>query len=195
MSGTTETSRDVNVMVHEFWTDYEPDGQGGVKESHWVRWSKRGDAFYHSSNEKVARIRKMIREEGGQEYHSPLWFAIKPAYEAWLEGRAAPVVGTPLDAWAGVTKRQAKEFIASGYHAVEDIAAMIDSDIPKVRLPEVRKIRDAARAFVEHKKGGAQIEAALAERDQTIEEMRQQLADLAASNAELAQALKTTVSA
>lgn len=192
MSGTNDpSSRAANVVVHEFWKDYEPDGNGGLREIHKVRWARRGDVIYHSVNEKVARIMKPIRDEGGEEYFSPLWMAIKPAYEAWLAGEAAPVNGTPLDAWSGITKRQAKEFIAAGYKSVEDIAAMVDSDIPKIRLPDVRKTRDGARAFVEHKKGGAHIEAALAQRDQTIEEMRQQLADLAASNAELANALRS----
>lgn len=193
MSGTTTDDpaiREASIVVHEFWKDYAPDGHGGIKEIHKVKWSKRGDVFYNAQTEEIARMMKPIREEGGAEYFHPKWVVIRPAYEAWLQGQEAPVDGTPLDAWAGITKREAKEFIAAGYRSVEDIAALTDGNIPKIRLPNVRKTRDGARAFVEHKKGGAHIEAALASRDETIQQLQAQLAELAASNGDMAEALK-----
>ena len=180
MSGSIgdETTRAANVVAQEFWKDYKPDGNGGMKEVHMVRWSRRGDLHYHASNDDVARIKRPIRTEDGQEIVTPLWMAIRPAYEAWLAGIEAPVDGTPLDAWPALNKAGVKAFRDAGYKSVEDIEAMIDSDIQRVRFPGVRKIRDLARAYVANKAGSAHIEEAMAKRDDEIQKLKDLIGDL-----------------
>jgi len=180
MSGSIgdETTRAANVVAQEFWKDYKPDGEGGMKEVHMVRWSRRGDLHYHASIENVARIKRPIRTEDGQEIVTPLWMAIKPAYEAWLAGVEAPVSGTSLEAWPALNKAGVKAFRDAGYKSVEDIEAMTDGDIVRVRFPGVRKIRDLARAYIANKAGSAQIEEMVAKRDAEIDELKALVADM-----------------
>jgi uncharacterized protein YqcC (DUF446 family) len=193
MSG--ESQRAANVVAQEFWKDYVSAPGGQMREVHMVRWSRRGDLHYHASVDNVARLMKPIGDEDGGANISPLWAALKPAYEAWVAGQEPPVNGTALDAWPALNKRQAKAFIAAGYTSVEDIAAMPEGDIQKVQLPGVRNLREMARAYVANKSGSAHVEEAMAKQAAEMEALKAQLAELAAVNADMADALRAKASA
>jgi hypothetical protein len=170
-----ETQRVTNIVVLEFWKDYKQDGDT-QKEEHWVKWARRGATFsYHAAVENVARLKKPRVTRNGIEEFDPIWIAIKPAYEAWVAGQALPVDGTPLEAWPALNKRQVKAFKDASYHTIEDVEAMSDGDIPRVRIPDVRRYRDMARTYVANQKGGAVIEQAMAKRDAEVQELRAQL--------------------
>lgn len=162
-----------NIMATKFWKDYVPDGQGGQREVHKVQWSRRGDFRFHKSVETVQRMMKP-HDDGS---FSPEWEAIKPAYEAWLRNEEAPTTGTPLEAWAALNARQVEILRAAGYRAIEDVAAMTDDDMRSIRLPNVRRIRDTARAYIENRKGTAHIDAAMADMKAQNDDLREQLAE------------------
>lgn len=179
MSGSiNDEIRPANVQALEFWKDYKLSENGERREVHWVMWAKRGDLHYNKVTIQVDRLKKPIRMEGGMEQFSPVWLAIRPAYEAWLQGNETPLNGTALDTWPALTKRQLRAFKESGYKTIEDVAAMPESDIPRIKMPDVRKIRGQAQAFLENQKGSAHIEAAMAKRDLEIEALQAQLAEM-----------------
>jgi hypothetical protein len=179
--GGGEPTRPANIRPLEFWKEYEPRGDGDAQEVHWVRWAKIGDFHYNAQIEKVSRIMRPRRSEGGIEEFGPIWLAIQPHYDAWIKGQEAPVFGTPLDAWSSLTKRQVRAFQDVGIRSVEEIAAINDNEIPRIRIPDVRRIRNLARAFEENKKGSAHVEAELAKRDSEIDQLKALVADMQAA--------------
>lgn len=187
----SQTERAASVRALEFWKDTKTNPDGTVREVHWVAWAKIGDMHYHQVNVEVDRLRK-TRTDDGMERQDPVWLAIQPAYEAWLKGMEAPVDGTSLDAWPALGKRQIKAFREAGYRSVEEIAEITDSDLPRVRIPDIRKLRDAARGYVENKKGSAHIEAAMVARDEEIANLKALVEDMRAA---LAQASQTNAAA
>jgi hypothetical protein len=190
--GGGEPPRAANIRALEFWKDYtQPEAGGDPKEYHWVKWARVGDLHYHQQNECVQRLMKPRRDrQSGMEEYDPIWLAIKPAYEAWLAGTSVPLTGTPLDAWSALTKKQVRAFRDAGYHTIEDVAEITDGDLPRVRIPDVRKIRDLARAFENHKKGSAVIEEALAKRDEALAAREAEIKELRDMVTQMNEALK-----
>lgn len=182
---TPEQNRRLTVTAIQFWTDYEPDPAqpGHVRAVEWVKWAKRGDFNTSNNVEKVARVMRPMKsslDDGGAE-PNPVWLAIKPQYEAWKLGQEVPDDGTPLEAWSALSKAQADAFKGAGFKCIEHIAAMEDAQIAKVRLPDTRRLRDLAKAYVTHRDRNAPIEAALADKDEKIAAMQAQLAEAMAA--------------
>lgn len=182
---TPEANRRLTVTAIQFWTDYEPDpdNPGHVRGVDWVKWGKRGDLNTSTNVDKVARIRKPLnatREDGSRE-ENPIWEAIKRQYEAWKAGQEVPDDGTPLDAWSALSKAQAQAFKTAGFACIEHIAEMEDSHLQKVRLPDTRRLRDLARAYVAHRNQNAPIEAALAAKDAEMDSMRAEMVEMRAA--------------
>jgi len=181
MSGTN-TTRPANIRALEFWKEYAPlPGGEGQRELHWVQWARTGDFHYHKQVDCVQRLMRPRVEQGGMEASDPVWLAIKPAYAAWLEGTAAPVNGTPLDAWSALTKKQAKAFQDAGYKSIEEVAEITDSDLSRVRIPDVRKMRNLARAYMENAANHSHIDEALAKRDEEIDNLKALVAEMTAA--------------
>ena len=187
---TDAQNRALTVVALEFWTDYE-NSNGELVAVDWVRWGKRGDNSTIVV-EKVARVSKPLDQTAsdGSRMTNPVWAAIQARYRAWKEGQALPDDGMPLDAWAGLSKAQAKAFKGAGFQAVEHIALMTDADLNKVRLPDVRRVRDLARAFVQSRDRDAPIEAKIAERDARIERQAAEMAEMRESLAAATAAIK-----
>lgn len=104
---------------------------------------------------------------------------IEPIYRAWKGGEAAPVQGTPLGAWPGVTQSQANMIRLAGIHSVEDLATASESQILKIRLPNQRDLREMAKRFL----AAASTEAAVADVDRIEAEnqrLRDEMADMRA---------------
>ena len=187
---TPDANRRLTVVALQFWTDYEPDpaNPGQMRAVDWVKWAKRGDLSTAANVDKVNRVRaplKSMMDDGAME-QNPVWVAIEGAYEAWKKGQDVPADGTPLDAWSALSKTQAKAFRDAGFAAVEHIALIEDAQIAKVRLPDVRRIRDLARAYVAHRENNAAVEASLAAQAGEIEALKQQLAEATAALQRLA---------
>lgn len=172
-----EDERLPRVYPLEFWTAYDPDptNPGELRSTDWVRYTRKGTNGA-TNEEKISRLSKG---------DGPVWQVLKRFYEAWKAKQSAPIDGTPLDAWPGVTPQQAKVLQNFNLMSVEDIAHCSDSDLMKVPLPAIRDLQKRARAFVEAGKTKAIVAAEIEQRDQQIAaqsaelvEMREMIADL-----------------
>jgi hypothetical protein len=119
------------------------------------------------------------------QFQKARWAQIEPAYLAWKSGHELPINGTPLAAWAGVSDEQAEVFRQNAISSVEDIAALGEAAMGRIRLPNVRELVKLAQMFVANKD-----QSAAAEREAVRDE---KIADLAASNAELAEKLEAAM--
>lgn len=160
-----------SVKALKFWQKFTPDGpEGELRAVDWVEFCPTGEQKYSIIPEAVARLQK--RTDG-------VWEAIQPAYDAWKSGLEIPLHGTPLAAWPGVTTEQADVLKANGIRTVEEIAALTDAQITRVRLPGMRELKVQAMAY-DAAKGNRSVEAALSKKDEEIEALRQQMADMMA---------------
>lgn len=187
---TPETNRRLTVTAVQFWTDYEPDPEqpGEMRAVDWVKWAKRGDLNSMAVVEKVARVSRPMQSmsDEGQLEPNPIWTAIEGQFDAWKKGQEVPADGTSLDAWSALSKAQAKAFKDAGFACIEHIAAIEDSGMGKVRLPDTRRLRDLARAYVAHRNQNAPIEAAFAKQGSEIADLKAQLAEATAALQRLA---------
>ena len=96
------------------------------------------------------------------------WSVIEPAYQAWKSGSELPETGTPLAAWAGVTKEQADLLKSMAIRTVEDVCTMDENTFTKLPFPNGRKLPQLAKEFLE----GADAAA----KDKRIAEMEERMA-------------------
>lgn len=108
-----------------------------------------------------------VRESLSYQDMVAKWSVIGPAYEAWKNGHELPETGTPLDAWSGVTRDQAKFMKDMGIKTVEDVRDMPDATMEKLRIPNVRSLPGLAKKYLEGE--------SLASKDAEIEEMKEQI--------------------
>ena len=95
-------------------------------------------------------------------------------YAAWLRGKEAPLVGTPLAAWPGVDRAQVAELEFFRVRTVEELADLADVHAGKFR--GIQALRQKARDWLQAAKGNAPLEQmrselAAAQRQQTDQEM------------------------
>lgn len=163
MAANEFTSRPVR-----FYAEYKTLTDGSILERHWVELTRPGQLNMATTN--VLITPKVMA--------APDWDAIEPAYEAWKKGNAAPVHGTPLGAWPGLTPEQVQIFKAVGLQSVEDIAGMTEKVMQMVRLPEVRRYKDEAKTFLEAKDQHA-VELKLKQQSEEIAALRAMLEEQA----------------
>lgn len=193
MSETRENAT-ANVVPIEYWKDFEPDPArpGELREVHYVKWGKRGDLQNYANVISIPLLQKTMKDADHGTAQDPVWVALKPSYEAWLAGQEVPVDGTALEAWPALTKTQVRLFREHKYRTIEDVAAMAEHNLGQVKMPDVRRLRDMARAWMKNREGSAQVEAMFAEQaekmtaqNEKMAEMQEQLAKATAALARL----------
>ena len=107
-------------------------------------------------------------------------------YVAFRQGLMAPVEGTPLEQWAGITRSQVMELNHLGIKTVEHLANLNDGHAGK--FMGMQDLKTKANRFLDATAGDAplaKLDAELKERDNKIEtleniveEMRGELAEL-----------------
>ena len=106
---------------------------------------------------------------GDRRFHlEAMWSVVKPHYEAWLKGEEIPEDGTALAAWAGVDASQARELKAAGIRTVEELSTITDAAMARVKLPDVRRLREQAALFLDGK-GANEMAEALAATNEKLE--------------------------
>jgi hypothetical protein len=179
-----EANRRPNVAPVRFWTEYRPDpnNPGQIVGRDMVRWSRRGDLTSSAIDEPVARVARPLAEsdDTGSPMPNPKWVAIEPAYRRWKAGEEVATSGTPLEAWPAVAKGQLAALKASGIRSVEDLGSLPDGDLERIRLPDARRLRDLAKAFVANAGGIAQVEALMHQRDSQTQQLEAEVAELRA---------------
>lgn len=173
-----------NVRVVKFWTKHIPDGKGAFKGIDMVEYCAIGKANMATTVATVSSLGKLLPLDPGSENMAIMmaharWNSIRPQYEAWKAGHDAPVNGTALAAWPGISSDQAEFLRNMGVRTVEEIAEASDSIITKIPFPGARELRLSAQAFLKSADRVAvaskltQMEEALRQRDEQLEEMRQ----------------------
>jgi len=153
-----------------FYSEYPTLPDGSIQERHWVEITRPGALNMSTTN--ILITPKVMA--------APDWDAIEPAYDAWKKGQAAPVHGTPLGAWPGLTPELVGIFKSAGLQSVEDIAGMPEKVMQMVRLPDVRRYKDEAKAFLEAKDQHA-VELRLRQQAEEIAALRSMLEEQVAA--------------
>lgn len=205
----------MSIAIHRFFTDYGPlkeeveitdktTGEprmarrrvpGKTAELHKVVYGPLGSdrtrvtAFVHHLKPKIPR--EMAERGTAAEQAWYKWDIIEAAYKKWLAGQEITPEGTPLAAWSGVGPEQAAALKSRDIHTVEQLAQLTDSHIEKYGIAGLRHLRDNAKRFLTTL-DKATVENALAEKDvliagltDTVEEMRQAMAEMRRSMASL----------
>lgn len=106
-----------------------------------------------------------------------IWNSVKPAWEAWKGGQEAPLNGTPLAVWPGVTTEQGDILRQFGLRTVEEVAAMTDGIVTKIPLPSARDIKANAQRFLESADQNRTAER-LEEKDREMAMLKEQLEEM-----------------
>ena len=166
------------IRVIQFKTEYKMKDGKSVEE-HWCEYAPVGAV---TTSRVWARIKELrppdfIRgDDAGAKmaFLQNRWAMIEPAYNAWIAGHEIPLSGTPLGSWPGITREQTEALRMAAIRTVEEVAAMVESQITRLPLPNARELPKLARAFLE---AADQAKAAsdMKKRDETIAEMQEKI--------------------
>lgn len=98
-------------------------------------------------------------------------------YEAYLEGREAPVDGMPVAEWAELSPAQVATLKAHKLYSVEQLADCPDNTLPNGYI----QLKYKARDFLEQAKSGAalsQLREQLDEKEKIIESLKDKMANV-----------------
>lgn len=166
----------MRVHILKFWTTYR-----GAHAVDWVEYAGIGQASYSTTCARIADI--MPKEDRNDEHVLALWNAVEPAYSEWKKGNEIPETGMALGAWPALTPEQAAVFRSAGVLTVEDVAAMTETTMGRVRLPDVRGWRDLAHTFLNSRDASEAAEA-MARKDAEMAELRAEFEAMKAMLAE-----------
>jgi FtsZ-binding cell division protein ZapB len=138
---------------------------------------------------------QQLREQVMQERMNADWAnAFYKMYDAFKEGKEAPLVGTPVINWPGLSPSQVKQLVSLNLRAVEDVAIMNEESIARLGMGG-RALKDRAVAWLAAARDvGMVAEASAAlkleneELKRSNENLNQQVQALAAQVAAIAQA-------
>lgn len=102
-------------------------------------------------------------------------------YAAFKAGQTSALIGTPLMLWPLITPSQLKEFEFHGIRSIEQVANLADSQASSFR--GLYALKDKAKAFLANAADSAaagRLQAELAERDEALNSMKAQMAEMAA---------------
>lgn len=161
--------------IVKFYTEYRT----GKDPVDWVVLAPMGEDF--TRTQTPHSVRKLDPEgfpeekRRGDSYQLAVarWETIGPAYEAWKRGNAIPEHGTPLEAWAGATAELVAALKANDIRTVEELAAVSETAATRIRVPNIRQLRDTAQKFLEGQSS--------AEKDAEMAELKAKLATLEAA--------------
>ncbi len=168
-----------SIAVCGFKTVYKGD-----KEQDWVLVAPVGEAFERTKTwHRVDKIRPP--EDWDENRKSSLtyidmaekWKVIGPAYDAWKQGQAIPVDGTPLAAWSGVTAEKAEVLKQMGIYTVEQERDMSETAYAKLPFPNARDLPKLAGEFLSGKDKASLAEenARMKERMEAMETMLEEM--------------------
>lgn len=169
----SELDRLPAIVPLDFRVEYLPQPDGTLKEIEVVEYTRKGSQGA-TTPVRIEHLQRK-RQDGALD---PIWLALKPYYDNWKAGKAAPVDGTPLAAWPGATPQLVKALEPYHIRSVEDLANLTDGTMDKVPVPGIRGFRTQAKAFVEAQKTTAVVARDLAAKDEKIAELSRELDEL-----------------
>ena len=156
------------VYPQQFYYKYrEKDGQ--QEQIEWVDVAKRGMI---TPQVIPMRWKDVKRDE-------LLHRVLSPFYDNWKKGEAAPITGTPLDAWMA-DPGLIKVLNQVGIRSVEDFAATEEHLLIKLNIPSIREKVKRAKAFLEARTSTAKVSAEIAIVREENESLRRELTEMKA---------------
>ncbi len=148
-------------------------------EEDWVTFAPSQSPLNAHTTERVRHMmptQEIIEGENGEKSRFMIakWSQIEPHYDAWKKGNELPVSGTPLSMWPNISSGMADVFKQNGIRTVEEVAGLMESQLEKIRLPNMRDLRTMAQKFLENQ-GAAEVAEREAARDARIESLQEQL--------------------
>lgn len=174
-----------NLIVRGFSTTYRLNAKSGEQEPvEWVEYSPAHDPTGTATKVRVKELippEAMRNDDDGTKLNMMhlKWRMIEPAYAAWKKGIEIPVDGTPLAVWAGITPEQADVLRSHGIKTIEALRDTSETLLNKIRLPNMKMLREMAGKFLESKSAAAAA-AQVVERDETIKNMQAMMEEMAA---------------
>lgn len=185
-------ANDLNIRVYGFESRAEPARDGNGKETgeivmrDYVKYGPPLQADRLVVETRVERLLKAPKPTNGNNIAQNAAYAraefIRPLYEAWKRGEQLPEEGTPLAACNFLRSEDVSVLKMAGVRTVEELANMLDTNLGQVRLPSMREKRAQAKKFLEAQDTNKSA-AKLAAQEQTIEELKKQMAELMAAKA------------
>lgn len=164
------------------------DGSPGaiIKENapdYWVKYCNRGMPQSTATEERLRHMNPDgLRDVGSPEtageklaFLQYRWDQIKPAFDAWINGQAMPEYGIPLAAWPALSEDQVKMFLASGVKSVEDVRDLSETQMGKIRMPNLREMKRMAALYIEGL-AGKEVTDKLTSQQSEIDGLKEQLA-------------------
>jgi len=149
---------ELRVKVLGFFSKYKRDSAtGNMREIDFVRFSPAQALNGQITEERVDFLRPPEDVDADEDtpnkalkrtYMMALWQSIGPAYEAWKKGYEIPESGTPLSAWAGITRDQADALRKIDIRTIEDLASLDDNKLNRVPMPNARELRSLAQKYL-----------------------------------------------
>jgi uncharacterized coiled-coil protein SlyX len=178
-------SEALQLYIKRFWTEYkaDPANPGELREVDWVAYAPIGSVQKTLLTEAISRLSAVVPMEGRAAQNPAVmmahmrWNAIKPHYEAWKQGREAPVDGTPIAAWPGISQEQGELLRMKGVRTVEQVAQLTDTHRQSMGIPGLHEIIDNAKRFLASQDKGA-VARELADKDAKIADLQAQMAEL-----------------
>lgn len=156
-----------------------------LQEEHWVSYSPSHSPLNTVNCERIRVMvpdpERMGEDQDGEKlrFMAHRWAQIEPAFEAFKEGRDIPINGTPLSVWSGISPEQAEVLRQSSLRTVEEVRDLTDSQLERVRLPNMRDLRQQAKLFLDNMVV-AEASAREQEKDKIIEAMTERMAAMEA---------------
>lgn len=98
----------------------------------------------------------------------------KAIYDAFVEGREAPVDGTPIKDWPPISPAQAEMCLRAEVRTVEDLATCSDSALERIGMG-ARALQQKAQAWLESASGDGKAAERLNKLERTVETLRDEL--------------------
>lgn len=145
-------------------------------ETDWVTYAPAHSPLGANTTERIRHLKpteEIIAGENAEKtrFMMARWAAIEPSYSAWKAGHEMPTTGTPLSQWPGVSTAMADELKKYAIRTVEDVRDLGEGQLEKIRLPNMRTLRDQAKAFLENVGSAAAAEREAA-RDSQIADLQ-----------------------
>lgn len=169
------------ILPIRFWTEYEPNAAEPDKPIaiEWVEWVKKGDRTGATTAEKISRLQPH-NDRHGRSVVALEWNAIGKYYEQWKINEQIPEIGTPLEAWPGSSKPLIEALKKANIRTVEDFATAPKHAFSGLPFPDLLGKQKQAAAFLQAAGDRSKIAEELSSRDQKIDSLTQQIAELTA---------------
>lgn len=170
---------DDEIDVRGFKVDAKGKRIMSMQEVDWVKYAPAHSPINTQNWERIKHLHvtdEMLSGDITEKLRAMKvrWDQIEPAYLAWKSGHEVPLYGTPLGAWPGVTPEKVEVLRRYGVRTVEEVRDLVEVQLEKIQLPNMRELRKAAGVFLENRTAAEAAERETA-RDTEIEALRAQL--------------------